>query len=360
MRNLRLSALILCQLPLLGCGNAAYYIQAVSGQLDMMSRRTPISEILSDPAQADELKRRLQLVLEVRDFASDEIGLPDNGSYRSYADLHREHVVWNVVAAPEFSTDARTWCFPVAGCVAYRGYFKQAGAQAFAADLEQQGYDVFVGGVAAYSTLGRFDDPVLNTMLRWNDTRLAAVIFHELAHQLVYVKGDSSFNESFASMIEQEAVERWMQSSKRTDMLQSYLLGRERSRQFASMIIAFRQELAELYASDLEASGMRAQKRARFADLQTRYQALRKQWDGWPGYDAWFDRELNNAHLASVATYQALVPAFRLLLARHSGRLQAFYGEVKALADMQPTDRKARLEQLLEQSRDRQQPVVPN
>jgi len=349
MRKMRLSAIISCLL-LSACGNAGYYLQAVSGQLELMSRRTAISEILSDPAQADELKRRLEVVLEVRDFASEQLGLPENDSYRSYADLGREYAVWNVFAAPEFSIEATTWCFPVAGCVAYRGYFEEAGADVFAATLQQQGYEVFVGGVAAYSTLGRFDDPVLNTMLQWNDTRLAAVIFHELAHQLVYVKGDTSFNESFSSMVEQEAVRRWMEASGRTDQLQSYLLGRERAEQFASMIIQFRRELGELYGSGLQEAQMREKKRAMFAELQSRYLLLRDQWNGWSGYDGWFSRELNNAHLVPVATYQALVPAFRILLARHSGDMGAFYAEVRSLARLPSAARQAALDELLDQS----------
>jgi len=316
-----------------GCGNAGYYLQAVGGQLDLMARRTPISELLEDAGTDPELGRRLALVLQVREFATRDMLLPDNDSYRSYVALDREHVVWNVFAAPEFSVQAKTWCFPVAGCVAYRGYFDQEEAQGFAGELASQGYDVYVGGVAAYSTLGRFDDPVLSSMMRWGDTRLAAVIFHELAHQMLYVEGDTGFNESFASLVEQEAVSRWLRDAGREDALADYLLGVERAGQFAALVIGAREALAQVYAAEMGPVQMRGRKQAVLQGLREDYQALRSSWGGWPGYDGWFAGDLNNAHLVSVAAYQVWVPAFRNLLARHDGDLARFYQSARELAE---------------------------
>src|SRR4051812_10885006 len=198
---LALSASSLC-----GC----YLIQAATGQMQIVSKRQPIAEVIRDPATSEKLKARLEYVAAARDFASRELGLPDNESYRSYADLGRPYVVWNVFAAPEFSVEPRQWCFPIAGCVVYRGYFSEAAAQRYARKLRRRGDDVAVGGVAAYSTLGHFKDPVLSTMLGWSDAQLAATLFHELAHQVVYVPGDSQFNESFATVVEEAGLERWL------------------------------------------------------------------------------------------------------------------------------------------------------
>lgn len=334
-------ALLLSLCWLAGCGNAGYYLQAVSGQLELMAHRTPIRELLADPDTDPELGRRLELVLQVREFASRDMLLPDNDSYRSYVALDREHVVWNVFAAPEFSVQAKTWCFPVAGCVAYRGYFDEDRAQAYAGELAREGYDVYVGGVAAYSTLGRFDDPVLSTMMRWGDTRLAAVIFHELAHQMLYVEGDTGFNESFASLVEQEAVSRWLRQTGREDALADYRLGIERAGEFAALVIGAREALAQVYATDVGPVQWRARKQAVLQDLRQDYQALRASWDGWSGYDGWFSRDLNNAHLVSVAAYQAWVPAFRTLLARQDGDLARFYQSARELA-AQPAEQRTR------------------
>ena len=189
---------------LTGC----YLMQAAGGQMELVSKREPIHSVLSNPATTEKLRGRLEYVTAARDFASRELGLPDNASYRSYADLQRPYVVWNVFAADEFSVEPKRWCFPIAGCVVYRGYFKESAAQAYALKMRMRGNDAMVGGVAAYSTLGHFKDPVLNTMMGWSDAQLAGTLFHELAHQVVYIPGDSEFNEAFATAVEEVGLER--------------------------------------------------------------------------------------------------------------------------------------------------------
>ena len=214
------AAVALIAVSSVGC----YLLQSVRGQLSLMSKREPISAVIDKPSTPAALRVQLEAVTAIRDFASHDLGLPDNGSYRAYADVGRPYVVWNVVAAPEFSVDPKLWCYPIVGCVAYRGYFAEAGARRFAAGLRTDGLDVVVGGVAAYSTLGHFDDPILNTMMEWDDVELAAIIFHELTHQLLYVANDASFNEAFATTVEEEGVRRWLERQTRnryTELAQS-------------------------------------------------------------------------------------------------------------------------------------------
>lgn len=298
-----------------------------------MSARRPIVEIVADPATPAELARRLEYVRSARYFAVQSLALPDNDSYLSYADLGRPYAVWNVFATPRFSTDARRWCFPVAGCVVYRGYFDQAAAERYALRLRMRGWDAAAAGASAYSTLGHFADPVLNTMMGWSDARLAGTLFHELAHQVVYVAGDSSFNEAFASVVEEVGVERWLSSDGRQDELAPWHEQRRRADQFVVLLLDTRRRLTRLYASGLPEHSMAAEKSREFGRLKFRYQRLRAQWRGDDSYDGWFDRALNNAHLVPVDTYRLCMPGFRRLLAEQDGDLSAFYAAVRALAD---------------------------
>lgn len=338
-------AVLLVTLLLAGCGEAGYYWQAASGQLQILSRRRPISQVIVDPATPATLKERLELVLRLRDFASAELGLPENDSYRCYADLGREAVVWNVVAAPEFSLQARTWCFPFAGCVAYRGYFARADAEAFAASLRAAGDDVLVYGVVAYSTLGWFDDPVLNTFIERPEPALAGMLFHELSHQRLYLKGDSPFNEGFAQVLEEAGVERWLQGHA-PGKLDAWREQRRREREFLALLRSTREQLAILYAGNLPDAEKRAEKQRLFAALRLRYQEQRQAWGGYAGYDRWFEQDLNNARLLSVGTYHDLAPAFRALLRREGGDVPAFLRAVEALAALDPGARAARLREL--------------
>jgi predicted aminopeptidase len=244
-RIARVLTIAAAALPLTGC----YLMQAAGGQMVIASRREPIAEVIADSGTPPELRTRLEYVAAARDFASRELGLPDNDSYRSYADLGRPYVVWNVFATPEFSVEPRHWCFPIAGCVVYRGYFSEESARRYARKLRRRGDDVAVGGVAAYSTLGHFKDPVLNTMLGWSDAQLAATLFHELAHQVVYVPGDSQFNESFATVVEEAGLERWLTARQRMQDLAVWQEQRERQSQFIALLLKVRDELRELYQS---------------------------------------------------------------------------------------------------------------
>jgi predicted aminopeptidase len=311
-----------------------YLLQSAQGQLALMSKRKPIARVLDNPATAAPLRTQLKAVTAIRNFASNDLGLPDNGSYRTYADVGRPYVVWNVVAAPEFSVEPKKWCFPIVGCVAYRGYFVERRARHFAAGLRVQGMDVVVGGVAAYSTLGHFDDPILNTMVGWNDVELASIIFHELTHQLLYIPNDASFNEALATTVEQEGVRRWLKQQGRDHDLEEYLSAQQRYLEVINLLIATRGQLRSVYDSGDPPERMRQAKRETFATLRSAYGALKEQWGGHAPFDSWFKEDINNAHLASIATYYTCVPGFERELAAVHGDLAAFFQRVRALAKL--------------------------
>jgi predicted aminopeptidase len=317
-----------------------YYMQAFNGQMEIVTKRKPIERALANPATQEPLRSRLEYVAAARDFASRELGLPDNKSYRQYADLNRPFVVWNVFATPEFSVTPRRWCFPISGCVVYRGYFREAAARKYAQRLERRGYDAAVGGVAAYSTLGHFNDPVLNTMLGWSDAQLAATLFHELAHQVLYVPGDSEFNEGFATVVEEVGLERWLRSQRlQADeegdaadrALRAWRTQRERQQQFIALLLETRERLRALYAQDISKEAIRDRKQYEFGRLKFEYARLKERWNGYSGYDAWFSRTLNNAHLVSAATYHRCVPGLYRALEEAQGDLPTFYERMKQL-----------------------------
>ena len=316
-----------------------YLLQSAEGQLALMSKRQPITHVIDEPSTPPKLRAQLRSVRAIRDFASHELGLPDNGSYRKYADIGRPYVVWNVVAAPEFSVDPKKWCFPIVGCVAYRGYFVEARARRFAAGLRAQGFDVVVGGVAAYSTLGHFDDPILSTMVNWDDVELAAIIFHELTHQLLYVRNDASFNEALATTVEEEGVRRWLSSQGREQDLAEHLLQQQHYLQVIALMSQTREHLRLVYAMSLPPPLMRERKREAFETLRETYTALRTQWGGHAPFDAWFAQDINNAHLASIATYFACVPGFERELKAVGGNLPAFYRRARELAKLDQPQR---------------------
>jgi predicted aminopeptidase len=335
-----LAAIVLTLLP--GCGTM-YLVQAARGQLGVMSERRPITKVVADPRTPDALRATLKEVSAARDFATRELGLPDNSSYRTYADVKRRYVVWNVVAAPEFSLRPKQWCFPIAGCVAYRGYFHEQAAERFAASLKQQGFDVTVGGVPAYSTLGKFSDPVLNTMISYGDNELAAIIFHELSHQLIYVAGDSAFNEAFAVTVEEEGLKRWLAARGREKELEVH---KRREAQRLEFIQAFRRrrdELARLYATQLPPEEMRKRKHAIFASLATDIELIEKTQGSHTIYSEWARDGLNNAHLASVATYFDCVPGFERILEENDRHLPSFYAAVRKLARLPIKERRAQV-----------------
>ena len=326
-----------------GCGTL-YVAQAAIGQWHVMHARRPIDEVVLDKSTPGPVREELFRVREAREFASEELQLPDNRSYRSYADIHRSYVVWNVVATPEFSVQPKRWCFPVAGCVAYRGYFSERKAHRFAAELSKQGYDVAVGGVPAYSTLGKFADPVLSTMLSYGDDELAATIFHELAHQLLYVKNDTEFNEAFATSVEEEGLRRWLERRGESRAMAAFRRQREREREFVDLFTRARDELAKLYASGQTPAQMRPKKKELLTRLGTDLRALEQRLRVRSAvYDQWIAAGMNNAHLTSLATYYDCLPGFERLLAEHGGDLPRFYDAARALSKLPRAERHEKL-----------------
>jgi predicted aminopeptidase len=330
-RLLRIALLLAALGVLPGCGSL-YLVQAARGQAQILVDRRPITQVVADPKTPPAVRDTLAEVSAARDFATQQLGLPDNRSYRLYADIGRPYVVWNVVAASEFSVNPKVWCFPIAGCVPYRGYFHQKAAERYADQLKMAGYDTVVEGVPAYSTLGHFDDPVLNTMLPYGRDELAAIIFHELAHQLIYVAGDSAFNEAFASTVEETGLARWLTAKGRPADIEKFHQGEAHARAFSDLLRQARRDLAQLYASKIPPEAMRAAKQARLAALADSIRATEKRLGIQSGYGAWAARGFNNAQLASVATYENCEPGFRRLLDQQDGDLRRFYAAVRALA----------------------------
>lgn len=329
-----------------GCTQLGYYVQAVQGQYSLLFDAKPIDNWLADPNVDAKLKGRLAKVQEIRRFAAEELGLPDNGSYKNYTDLKRSYVLWNVVATPELSMKPTQWCFPIAGCVNYRGYYNKREAQAFAAGLRRNGYDVQVAGVPAYSTLGWFSDPVLSTFIQYPDAELARLVFHELAHQVAYAKDDSKFNESFAVAVEEAGVERWMAKYGDEKMRLSYTAYEGRKKDFLALLVKYRNQLEVNYASQTSNAEKRQRKIEIFQALKDEYLILKEvTWGGYARYDRWFAEPLSNAHLSSIATYHDMVPGFRALLARQKN-LSGFYREVQKLSALDKESRHQRLAQL--------------
>ena len=329
-----------------GCAELGYYAQAARGQMSLLADAKPIERWLSDPEVKDDLKARLKRVREIREFAARELGLPDNNSYKHFVRLERPFVMWNVVATPELSLQPERWCFPVAGCVDYRGYYDQQAAQSFARDLRDKGLDVRVSGVPAYSTLGWFNDPVLSTFIHYPEAELARLVFHELAHQLAYAPGDSQFNESFATAVEEIGVERWLAQRGDDEVRASYQNFRQWREDFLTLLEGYRVQLEALYRSDRPDTEKRLEKSRLMTAMQTDYARIKASWGGYAGYDRWFNEPMSNAHFALISTYHDLVPAFRALL-QEKQHLPDFYQAVRSLARADKTQRRLMLERYL-------------
>lgn len=336
--------LMACLVLLSSCGETAYLLQCIAGHWSILRRAEPIDALLERDDLSPELKEQLGQVIVLRQFAVDQLQLPDNGSYRYYADLERPYAVWNVTAAPEFSLGLKEWCFPFAGCVSYRGYFDEERARSMAATLSGEGYDTELYGVQAYSTLNWFKDPVLNTFLAGDELRLAALLFHELAHQVVYLPGDTVFNESFAKTVEMEGLRLWLRGRGEEGQWQHYLEYDARYAELQEMLMAVSAELKTLYSQPLSIEEMRRLKGEALSDLSRRYDLLKETWGGFAGFDVWMSRGWNNARLGSMLTYQDLVPVFQAILQEKSYDFEAFYAEVKSLASLQPPERLTRFE----------------
>lgn len=330
---------------LASCSSLNYYAQAAQGQISLLSDARPIEDWIADNGTDAKLRTRLAIARQIRSFAVKELGLPDNDSYKNYAALARPYVLWNVVATPELSLTPMQWCFPVAGCVDYRGYYSKEAAQDYAKQLRAEGNDVQVGGVPAYSTLGWFNDPLISTFIYYPDAELARLIFHELSHQVIYVAGDSQFNESFASAVEEAGVERWLNDFGNDAMRDNYAKYAARKQDFLKLLLKHRRALEAAYASQAGASEKRAAKARLFAQLKDDYLVLKESWGGFAGYDRFFAEPLSNAHLASIATYTDFVPAFRALLKREQS-FSKFYASVRKLAALGKAERHRRLKAL--------------
>jgi predicted aminopeptidase len=342
------SLLVLGGLALLaGCADLAYYRQAAGGQWGLLQARQPVAELLVDPATDPDLRRRLETTQALRDFASAELALPDNHSYRDYADLQRPWVVKNVFAAPELSLEPRRWCFPLIGCLSYRGYFDAAAAQRLVDELRATGDDVYLAEISAYSTLGWLADPLLNTFIHWPTGRLAELLFHELAHQRLYVAGDTAFNEAFATAVGRLGAERWLERYGSAEAREEFAADVRRREEFLDLVTEARAQLVTLYDAPWDDGDKRAGKQRILAELQGRYQELKRDWNGYAGYDRWFARDLNNAKLAGVSTYYHWVPAFVALFEQEARDFAAFYRAVEALGRLPTAEREARLEVLL-------------
>lgn len=335
---------LLAVLLLNGCTSVGYYGQLAQGQWQLLRARQPVDDVLADPTSSPLLRQRLAHAEQARRFASEHLQLPDNRSYRVYADLGRPYVVWNVFATPELSLQPVTHCFPIAGCVAYRGYYRQGAARGAAALLRQDGLDVYVGGVEAYSTLGWFDDPILSTMVGWGDERLAALIFHELAHQRFYVRDDTAFNESFATFVEQEGARQW-RAARGLPALEDGQAGQRV--QFTRLVLASRERLQAIYAGPLDDAHKREAKQAEFQRLRREYRVLRDgPWAGDKRYDAWIYGSMNNAKLLPFGLYDQWVPAFAALFGEVGGNWRLFYQRVERLGQLPIEQRTAALQRL--------------
>lgn len=344
LRRVARLAILGSLLPLTACGSLRYYVHVAHGEASLLAHRRPIVRLLRDPSTDPALAARLKLAVQARTFASAQLDLPDNRSYRSYVDLHRPYVAWNVFATPPYSVDALPQCFPFAGCVAYRGYFEQARAQARAAQLRAQGDDVWIGPVPAYSTLGWFADPIVSSMLRWDDDELASTIFHELAHQRLYVKGDTAFNESFASFVGEEGLRQWRQAR---GLPPPDPRGQAMEQDFTALVLDLREHLGRLYAATQEPEALERGKHAQIEAFRRRYAHWRDtRWPGDHRYDAWVAAPINNARLLPFGLYDRWTGAFAVLFEHAEGQWGAFYAAVGALAQQSRAQRDRTLELL--------------
>lgn len=341
-------AILIAAVSLSGCSDLSYYVQCAKGQMEIVSSARPIAEVINDPQTTPELRIKLEKIQKMRNFAVTELGLPDNDSYRRYADIGRPYVVWNIVATEEFSLQPKQWCFPIAGCLSYKGYFEQAQAEHLAIRLQTEKYDVDLYGVQAYSTLNWFNDPVLNTFVASSDARLSGLLFHELAHQLIYIDNDSSFNEAFAMTVQIEGVHRWFQQHSKPEEWQQFLKHQRQSEIFQDFLRTTREQLRTLYQQDLPEEQTRNEKQRLISNALEGFEELKESGQLGNGFDRWMSRGLNNARLAGIATYRELVPGFQTLLQQCFGDMRCFYQETRALSKLPEVERRMKLKRRIQ------------
>lgn len=341
---LPLLVLLLLLFLISGCASLNYYAQSVQGQFEVIQKRRSISELLDENTLSVSLRNKLTTVLALREFSIRQLALPDNDSYLAYADLERNYVIWNIFATEEFSLEPMTWCYLIVGCLNYRGYFAESDARLHATELEKQGKDVYLGGVAAYSTLGWFEDPVLNTMLRWSDVRLATVMFHELAHQQLYIKNDTAFNESYADAIAHIGVTKWLEQASDKNLLKQYQQSQAQEKQFINLVMHYKSLLSEKYQSLENAEVKRELKKALFQQMATDYKTISQSWTS-NDYQKWFSTGINNAKLAAIVTYRRYVSSFIDIYNKLDKDLARFYSLSNSLSNCNAMKRKEILDE---------------
>ena len=330
-----------------GCSSLAYYWEKIQGHTEILSKQQPIQEVIDNPDTSDKVREKLINTQKARAFATDVLQLPDNDSYKNYVDLKQDYVVWTVVATPPYSIKAKEWCFIIVGCLSYKGYFSKQDAEASAKILRADNMDVYVSGTKAYSTLGWFDDPLLSTMLYNSEAYRVGIIFHELAHQKMYVEDDTSFNEGFASTVELEGIQAWFSSDNNKEEYKRYIISKERDDAFKKLLQATREELKQAYSLNLDSKAMHENKIKIFNELQQGYKKLKEKWSGYSGYDKWMSQDLNNAHLALIATYNDHIPAFRKLFKKLNYDYALFYQQVENLSELDKNKRSEELNKLM-------------
>ena len=338
--------LLFSALTVSACSSFGYYMDLMAGHSELLEHRKPVTEIIADKDTSSILRNLLTKSQKIRNFASKMLYLPENDSYRMYADIKRRYAVWNVVATEEFSVEPKKWCFIFVGCLSYKGYFSKEDATNYANELKAEGYDVYIAGANAYSTLGWFDDPLLNTMMYKSEANRAGIIFHELAHQVVYIENDSAFNEAFATAVEHEGIRRWMREKGEDGEYQKYLANKKRDSEINQLLQETRKKLEKLYKTKASKEEKRKQKKIILSLMQQQYDRLKKSWSGYSAYDVWMKQEINNSHLALIATYHDLVPTFKSILEKENYDLKRFYASVKKYGELDKKNRSLQLKQL--------------
>lgn len=331
-----------------GCQSVSFYKQAIGGELQILTHQKPIKQLLADTNTSADLKHKFDVVLQARQFAKTNLHLPADDNYLKYVDLHREFAVWNVNAAPPLSLEPKRWWYPFVGKASYRGYFARDAAVKYTRQLKKKGFDVYVGAVETYSTLGWFHDPVLNTFITEPDADLAEILFHELAHQRIFIPGDTDFNEAFATAVGQEGVRRWMQQ-REPALYGKYEGEREQEGDFVKLVLETRDRLEAVYDDPHLSDTTKLERKAEIiSDMRKKHDQLKEHWGGKSFYDRWFSSDINNAKLNTISAYYTLVPAFRALLQANGGDMEKFYRAVQQLGKMPKERRHTVLKQSLQ------------